>query len=1050
LETLESREVPHNGMGPEGAWPDVAFLGGRITPPEQTDTTFVIDQGAYLDTGCSYRSEGPLMIDISPTRYIGDKDALLAQGLIPSEITLRFPAFDVDVNGAPGLPNEVDIVTFIDSNGVEHQLQHPLAGDNDIWHENVYTIPTEWLDFGTLSRGGTNEVGTYQPGTNTLKVDIDTLSAPDENWCTSIDWVSYQIPAPNPVLLVHGINPGFSSSPDTWGTDGSPGPFMSGLTDMGIPFLRVDLGHLDYISSNSGKLENYYQQMRSNWATDPNQGFHVDVISHSHGGLDTRDWVENRDRVDQLIQLGTPNAGSPLADAVQVGLFGIDLLTDLPVGMVADLAAPAAYELTTGFMSDYNSSHLWNPNVHYSSYAGDYTFGGQGYVDAALDLLYDGPSDTIVPVWSVNSFPPSSKTTYSTSGNQTDAMHTSMTTSQYLASQVLPQLRQPAANVKVRDSRVAAAPINPAPKPIESDPAGAAGTVAVGVTNTHPIVIDNTTGATRFVLTYDGGDLDLELVSPSNIVYNVGNIGGNPNVTAFSSNTVPGLVQEGFIFAPGAEKGTWLAKVTGVAMQGTATKAVYAVSVDEEKSSITMEVSTDQTAVVEGTPFKVTARLKNGSAAIRGATVSGELRKPDGTIVPFALHDDGLNGDKKANDGLYTATVSDPLPTGLYEMRVTADGPTALPFTRQKTDEVAVAAAGSAFGTVSMFGIDTNDNFLFDKLETTVGVQAAVDGQYRVTATLADARGKPIQTLTAVATMTAGQNTVMLDFDGSKIYSHRRNGPLKLINVKLEQDVGGIYATAVKGTGTYFTSSDYAYASFEHQALILRKGGSARTTDTDHDHFFNSLVVKLPVWVDTAGQYVWSGTLVDTAGHPVTNASGATTLKKPFHKGVNLMTFTFPGESVFNSHVDGPYRIAGVLLDGPSGVLVADSLFTTRSYPAASFETGHVLAKATLAIVPPAMAGQPVDQVTVTFSAPILDGSFTTDDLVLKLGKNAVTLTPAVTVTKVDDTHYTIAGLASVASTKGAYTLTLVGRSVSDADGFSLFNEFKTGWKVRV
>lgn len=1050
LETLEARETPHAGHGPEGLWTDVAYIGGRIAPPEQTDTRFVIDQGAYLDTGCSYRSDGPLLIDISPSRYIGDKDALLAQGLLPTEITIRLPAYDVDVNGAPGYPNEVDRVYFVDSNGDEHELQHPLAGDNNIWHENVFSIPIEWLDFGTLARGGTNEVGTYQKGTNTLKIDIDTLSAPDENWCTSIDWVSYEIPAPHPVLLVHGINPTFSSSPDTWGTDGSPGPFMSGLTDMGVPFIRVDLGHLDYISANSLKLENYYQQMRSNWATDSNQSFHVDVISHSHGGLDARDWVENRDRVDQFFQLGTPNAGSPLADAVQVGLFGLDLLTDLPIGLIADLAAPASYELTTGFMSDYNSSHSWNSQVRYASFAGDYTFGGDGYVDTFLDWFYSGPSDTIVPTWSVNSFPPTAKTTYSTAENVTDAMHTSMTVSSYLASQVLPQLRQPAANVRVRDIRqtpVAAAPKVVVPKPIESDPAGAASTVTLGATNTHPLVIDNTTGTTRFFLTYDGGDLDLELVSPSNVIYNVGNIAGNPDVTAFSSNAVPGLVQEGFIFAPGAEKGTWQAKVTGVAMQGTATKAVYAVGVDQQTSRITMEVLTDQTAVVEGSPFLVTARLKNGSAPIRDATVTGELRKPDGTIVTFAMLDDGLNGDKRARDGIYTAKVVDALVTGLYEMRVTATGSAALPFTRQTTEQVAVAAAGSAFGTVWMNGVDTNENFMFDKLETMVDVQAAVDGQYRVTGTLADARGRAIQTVSTVATMTAGSNSVVLTFDGSKIYDRRRDGPLKLTNVKLEQDVGGIYATAVKEPGTYYTSPEYAYAAFEHKTMILRKGGSARTTDVDRDRYFDNLTIKLPVWVDQAGDYVWSGTLIDTAGHPVTNASGATTAKKPFRKGVNTMTFTFPGESIFNSRVDGPYRIAGVLLDGPSGVLVVDSPFTTRSYPAAAFETGHVLAKATLAVVPPA-AGQPVDQVTVTFSAPILDGSFTVDDLVLKLGKNKVTLGAGVTVTKVDDTHYTIAGLSSVASTKGAYTLTLVGRSVSDADGFSLFNEFKTGWKV--
>ena len=65
-------------------------------PPKTNDTTFLVDTGSGLDTGCTYRGDGPLEFTIKITRVIGDKDKLKQNGLISATALLQMPAYDVD------------------------------------------------------------------------------------------------------------------------------------------------------------------------------------------------------------------------------------------------------------------------------------------------------------------------------------------------------------------------------------------------------------------------------------------------------------------------------------------------------------------------------------------------------------------------------------------------------------------------------------------------------------------------------------------------------------------------------------------------------------------------------------------------------------------------------------------------------------------------------------------------------------------------------------------------------------------------------------------
>ena len=151
-----------------------------FAPPQNNDHTFVVDKGPGLDTGCTFRSEGPLVFTIDVGRYPGNLDKLIENGLIEKTAELKMPAYDVDFDGgASGYNPERDRVYF---NGHLVPTEF-LTGENNVWKLNSFNIPIEWINFPS----DPGEGNSITKATNTITIDIDTANS-DEVWCTSIDW----------------------------------------------------------------------------------------------------------------------------------------------------------------------------------------------------------------------------------------------------------------------------------------------------------------------------------------------------------------------------------------------------------------------------------------------------------------------------------------------------------------------------------------------------------------------------------------------------------------------------------------------------------------------------------------------------------------------------------------------------------------------------------------------------------------------------------------------------------------------------------------------
>ena len=185
-----------------------------------------------------------------------------------------------------------------------------------------------------------------------------------------------------PVLLIHG----YYEDASIWET------WEEFLEVDDIPFYTITFQQSDdkcgSAIEHARELNNMIQEILD--STDYEQ---VNIVGHSKGGLDARVYLASgTDDVANLIMIGTPNDGSPLAE-------------------FSDICRPAVYDLRHGASATQAEQ---NPNTNYYTISGNWlsNVGGNWYIP--------GPDDGWVAVESVES------EEYSQSLGQTSHYHTDL------------------------------------------------------------------------------------------------------------------------------------------------------------------------------------------------------------------------------------------------------------------------------------------------------------------------------------------------------------------------------------------------------------------------------------------------------------------------------------------------------------------------------------------------------------------------------------------------------------------------------------------------
>jgi uncharacterized repeat protein (TIGR01451 family) len=910
-----------------------------FAPPEANDTTFVVDCGPGLDTFCTFRDGGPLVFNIPVTRHVGDVQKLKANGLISETATLQMPAFDVDYFGGGGFFNpERDRVSF-NGNVVPTEF---LQGDDGVWRLNEFSVPIEWVNFPADPGPG----GSIVPADNTVQIDIDTANS-DFVWCTAIDWAALTFKVARPVVMAHGI----LSSGEAWNK--ASFSWVNKLNSLGIPNSnRLNMGRLDSIQSNAIKIAGEVANARRRWGVDK-----VDLVCHSKGGLDARHYVENHDTVERVIQIGTPNSGTRLADVAQ----GIAIyFGGIPALIFSELAIPAAVQLTRPYMGVYNLTHGPNPKVKYTSLGGDYDpdcFFLNIFcrpVDRLLLLISGKPGDTIVPLSSVHALSYAEHRRFSSRGGNGEAKHTQLNGSLGVYNGVRDR-------VEIFGTNTMLAEEEPAPSMVRT--AAVANTILQGQVQTQTIPIDQAT-PTFFSMMYPSGNLDMALISPSGQRFDAASVAGRTDVSHDEAEVEGGILEVYNFSAP--ETGLWTIEISAPSVTEPSGQVGYAVNGWLENPAITFVGSVERPNIHAGETLRLFGTVNNGSAPLSGASVIARVALPDNTLLDVTLHDDGAGGDANANDGVYTGALNNTVQPGTYRIAFNASRTTGPTFSREDFTIATVSRSASTIsGPFQDFGLDTDGDGLFNQLVVQAGVNATVAGNYRVLAVLTDSAGNT-HTASVLTNLNAGPQTVPLNFDGEAIFNNRVDGPYRLTSVTLSEEGDFDIMPVDQRTDVHQTAA-YRFGQFQHAGLSLTGTGSTTGIDNDGNGLFNQLRIGVDVEVINAGFYRWSARLTDRNGTEIGFASGSGS----FNSGLNTMNLTFDGETIGRNGVDGPYFVRGLILFGAGDSLVASDAFTTSALRASQFEGFTGSANADLSIAQVASPNPVLTGSNITFTTTV-------------------------------------------------------------------------------
>ena len=197
-----------------------------------------------------------------------------------------------------------------------------------------------------------------------------------------------------PVILLHGYKEG----PDVWNT------WEQLLNRDKIPFCTVSFSssqnfdQCGLAADHAGELHSLVKQVEKKMGTNQ-----VNVVGHSKGGLDARLYLAQNptDGVANLIMIGTPNGGGPVADyTIFTNSFNPWFYSPL---FSSFFCTPALFDLRTGAA---DTQVKENDNTNYYIISGDWDpslYCRNMGSEETLFYTIEVPNDGIVPKRSVES-----------------------------------------------------------------------------------------------------------------------------------------------------------------------------------------------------------------------------------------------------------------------------------------------------------------------------------------------------------------------------------------------------------------------------------------------------------------------------------------------------------------------------------------------------------------------------------------------------------------------------------------------------------------------
>jgi pimeloyl-ACP methyl ester carboxylesterase len=430
---------------------------------------------------------------------------------------------------------------------------------------------------------------------------------------------------PRPIVNVHGMN----SDESTW--DGYAA-FASnahfGWKAFAVDQMDTMPWQPNSIAQNAAITADYVDSIQRQ-----ENAWQVDLVAHSMGGLISRYYIQNLmvdhegvRPVRRLVMLGTPNAGSPCADALSI---------------------PMTAELRTDVMRRFNEAVTDRRGVPFSIAAGD-------PLPATCHQIGDG--DGVVSL--------ESALTGMTDSGIFDVLHTDMTFSQRLFDEfVLPRVNGvlPASDVAAEPQGVSGFAATAATAPEALGAAAASPAAPQLLTTERMSLAGGSVWGTSVQVPADLSAVGVTAVADGTVEVQLLN-GGVVVATSGTSDRDELFRSVG---AADPAPGPWTIRVIN---HGTTTVDVP-LSMWVQGAANTLVADVAQVGISKA--VAVTARI-DGPTLPQQPLMSAATTDVDGQLVTSDLYDDATHGDAVAADGTFTGQFSD-LATGPIVVEVYAN-----------------------------------------------------------------------------------------------------------------------------------------------------------------------------------------------------------------------------------------------------------------------------------------------------------------------------------------------------------------------------------------
>ncbi|MEI5638826.1 MULTISPECIES: choice-of-anchor X domain-containing protein [unclassified Pseudoalteromonas] len=347
-----------------------------------------------------------------------------------------------------------------------------------------------------------------------------------------------------------------------------------------------------------------------------------------------------------------------------------------------------------------------------------------------------------------------------------------------------------------------------------------------------------------------------------------------------------------------------------------------------KKSPIGLGMAIPRTHYVFGDPMIAASLLVNNGEPITDAEVDFVITAPNGTRQFLTARDDGIDGDPKANDGIYSVLYEFPL-TGEYliesSARLQHNGALVK---RTVSKRVKVLPARVNLTAQKLTAVET-ENGCVSHVEQEIELYINVAGGYAINTRLTD--GSNTLNKSTRFSLPQGEWETVIKYTKEELKESFGDEPT------LETLPSSFVSTTEMGVGpaapmlAFDNSLDLSQLQFCRDPIEVGEKLISRANYSSDGSYIESLSFAFSVYADNPGNYSGSFNI---------SAADRTRLElisfdKAMNKGENLLEFTVPG-TVFQQ-ADGPYELNSLLIYTRGHSKRKLQLGTTESYQKENF-----------------------------------------------------------------------------------------------------------------